>query len=230
MRKLVAAAFVSLDGVIQAPGGPDEDPAGFAHGGWAAPYWDDVVDHATEEGFGRPFDLLLGRKTYDIFAAYWPYIDVDPNSATFAAGQADIANTFNRVTKYVASRSRSAFAWQNSRWLGELDADAAAAVRELKQGDGPDLLTQGSSDFVQTLLAADLIDELRVLIFPVAFGTGKRLFGGGTRPVAFRRTRSVASPSGVLIATYERAGDVGTGSFAVDTPTAAALERRKQLV
>ena len=230
MRKLVAAAFVTLDGVMQAPGGPDEDPSGFAHGGWVAPYWDDVVDHASAEGFGRPFDLLLGRKTYDIFAAHWPYVDTDPASSTFAAAQADIAHTFNRATKYVASRSRSEFAWRNSRWLGELDRDAAVAVRELKQGDGPDLLTQGSSDFGQTLLAADLIDELRLQIYPVTLGVGKRLFGGGTRPVAFRLTRSVASPSGVLIASYERAGDVETGSFALDTPSGAELERRRDLV
>jgi dihydrofolate reductase len=221
MRKLVTAAFVSLDGVLQAPGGPDEDPtSGFAHGGWVAPYWDDVVNQASEEGFSRPFDLLLGRKTYDIFAAFWPNVDTDPASSTFVAAHAEIANAFNRVTKYVASRSRSEFSWQNSQWLGR---DAAAAVRELKQGDGPDLLTQGSGDFVQTLLAADLVDELRLLIFPVALGPGKRLFAGGTQPAAFRLTRSVASPSGVLIATYERDGDVRTGSFAPDTSTETKL-------
>lgn len=212
MRKLVTAAFVSLDGIMQAPGGPEEDPSGgFRYGGWITPYSDAAFGRGTAENFGRPFDLVLGRKTYDIWAAYWPHVDVDPTSKTFAAGAAEIATTFNQATKYVASRSRSAFAWQNSQWLGR---DAAAAVRELKQGDGPDLLTQGSGDFVQTLLAADLIDELRLLIYPVALGTGKRLFGTGTRPAAFRLTRSVASSSGVLVATYERAGDVRTGSFA----------------
>ena len=216
MRKLVTAAFLSLDGVLQAPGGPDEDPTGgFAHGGWVAPYWDDVVDRASEESFARPFDLLLGRKSYDIFAAYWPRVDVDPASATFAPAQADVANRFNRVTKYVASRSRPELGWRNSEWLG---ADAAAAVRALKQGDGPDLVTQGSGDFLQTLLASELVDELRLLTFPLLLGPGKRLFGGGTRPAAFRLTRSVTSPSGVLVATYERAGDVRTGSFALDTP------------
>lgn len=226
MRKLVTAAFVSLDGVMQAPGGPDEDPSGFAHGGWVAPYWDAVVDHASAEGFRRPFDLLLGRRTYDLFAAHWPYVDVDPDSAGFAAAQADVAHAFDRATKHVASRSRSAFAWQNSRWLG---SDAAVAVRELKRGDGPDLLTQGSGEFVQTLLAADLVDELRLLTFPILLGAGKRLFGAGTHPVAFRLAHSVASPSGVLIATYERAGAVGTGSFALDAPSAAELERRQHL-
>jgi dihydrofolate reductase len=215
MRKLVTAAFVSLDGIMQAPGGPEEDPSGgFRYGGWITPYSDVALRRGTAENFGRPFDLVLGRKTYDIWAAFWPHVDVDPTSNTFAAGAAEIANSFNQATKYVASRSRSEFAWQNSQWLG---SDAAAAVRELKRGDGPDLLTQGSSDFVQTLLAADLIDELRLLIYPVALGTGKRLFGTGTRPAAFRLTRSVASSSGVLVATYERAGDVRTGSFARDT-------------
>ncbi len=227
MRKIVASAFVSLDGVMQAPGGPEEDPTGgFSYGGWTAPYWDDVIGQAMAESFANPFDLLLGRKTYDIFAAHWPHVDTDPASSAFEAAVADIAHTFNRATKYVASRSRSEFAWQNSRWLGR---DAAAAVRKLKQGDGPDLLTQGSGDFVQTLLAADLVDELRLLIYPVALGTGKRLFGGGTRPAAFRLARSAASPSGVLIATYEGAGEVGTGSFALDTPSEAELERRKHL-
>ncbi|MFL5574391.1 MAG: dihydrofolate reductase family protein [Gemmatimonadaceae bacterium] len=212
MRKLVTAAFLSLDGIMQAPGGPEEDPSGdFRYGGWVVPYADAAFGRGTAENFGRPFDLLLGRKTYDIFAGYWPDFDVDPSSSTFAAGAAEIANTFNHATKYVASRSRSEFAWQNSQWLGR---DAAAAVRELKQGDGPDLLTQGSGDFVQTLLAADLVDELRLLIFPVALGTGKRLFGTGTRPAAFRLTRSVVASSGVILATYERDGDVRTGSFA----------------
>jgi dihydrofolate reductase len=214
MRKLVTAAFVSLDGIMQAPGGPEEDPSGgFRHGGWIAPYSDPAFVRGTAENLGRPFDLLLGRKTYDIFAAYWPQFDLDPGSSAFAAAAAaaEIAHAFNGATKYVASRSPSEFAWQNSRWLGP---DAAAAVRELKQGDGPDLLTQGSGDLAQTLFAADLVDELRLLIFPVTLGTGKRLFGTGARPAAFRLTRSVASPSGVLVATYERAGDVRTGSFA----------------
>lgn len=224
MRKLVTAAFLSLDGIMQAPGGPEEDPSGgFRYGGWTAPYSDAVFGRGTAENFGRPFDLLLGRKTYDIFAGYWPYFDVDPSSSTFAAGAAAIANTFNQATKYVASRSRSAFAWQHSQWLG---SDAVAAVRALKRSDGPDLLTQGSGDFVQTLLAADLIDELRLLIYPVALGQGKRLFGTGTRPAAFRLTRSVASASGVLIATYERAGDVRTGSLALEAPREAELERQ----
>jgi dihydrofolate reductase len=212
MRKLVTAAFVSLDGIMQAPGGPEEDTSGgFRYGGWIAPYSDPAFARGTAENFGRPFDLVLGRKTYDIWASFWPNVDVDPASNTFAAVVAEIAKSFNQATKYVASRSQSEFAWQNSQWLGR---DAVAAVRELKRGEGPDLLTQGSGDFVQSLLAADLVDELRLLIHPVTLGTGKRLFGPGTRPAAFTLSRSVATSSGVLVATYERAGDVRTGSFA----------------
>ncbi len=220
MRKLVTAAFVSLDGVMQAPGGPGEDPSGgFRYGGWVVPYADPAIGKGTAENAGRPFDLLLGRRTYDIFAGYWPHVAVDPGSPTYSAGGAELANTFNRATKYVASRSRPALAWENSRWLGP---DAVAAVRELKRGDGPDLLTQGSGDFAQTLLATDLVDELRLLIFPVALGSGKRLFGEGIRPAAYRLSHSVVAPTGVILATYERAGDVRTGSFARDVSTEQA--------
>jgi dihydrofolate reductase len=219
MRKVIAAAFVSLDGVMQAPGGPDEDPTGgFEHGGWTAPYFDEALGQVMGESFGTPFDLLLGRKTYDIFAAHWPFVD--------SADEAEIAGIFNRATKYVASRSTSEFSWENSKWLGP---DAPAAVRELKKGEGPQLLTQGSSDFVQTLLAADLIDEFRLLIFPVALGTGKKFFGGGTLPVAFRLEHSSASPSGVIVATYVRAGDIHTGSFALETPSEEEVKRRQNL-
>jgi dihydrofolate reductase len=214
MRKLVTAAFVSLDGVMQAPGGREEDPSGgFRYGGWTVPYADGTFGRGTAENFGRPFDLLLGRRTYDIWAGFWPDVDVDPSSPRYSAGMADIANSFNRATKYVASRSRSAFDWQPSQWLGP---DTAAAVRALKQGDGPDLLTQGSSDLVQTLLAEDLVDEIRLLIYPVVLGAGKKLLGTGTRPAAFRQTRSETSPTGVILAIYERDGEVRTGSFGPD--------------
>jgi dihydrofolate reductase len=211
MRKLVAPAFVSLDGVMQAPGGPEEDRTdGFRYGGWTVPYPDADLGHGTAENFGRPYDLVLGRRTYDIFAGYWPNVDVDPDESEFAAGMAEIANAFNAATKYVASRARPELAWRNSQWLGP---EAVAAVRELKRGEGPDLLTQGSSDFVQTLLAADLVDEIRLLIFPVVLGAGKRLFGTGAQAGAFRLTRSRVSKSGVILATYERDGEVRTGSY-----------------
>lgn len=227
MRKIIAAAFVSLDGVMQAPGGPEEDPTGdFEHGGWLAPHFDETVGAAIGEIFERPFDLLLGRKTYDIFAAHWPYVPTDPEAENYDEGEAAIAGRFNEVTKYVASRSRPQLDWQNSQLLGP---DVPAALHALRRQDGPDLLTQGSSDLLQTLFAEDLIDELRLLIFPVVLGKGKRMFGDGTRPAGFRLVKSAVSPSGVLIAAYERAGKVETGSFAMEEPTQAELRRRAAL-
>lgn len=222
MRKIIAAAFVSLDGVMQAPGGPDEDPTGgFEHGGWLVPHFDDTVGAAIGEMFDRPFDLLLGRKTYDIFAAHWPHVPADAEE-----GDAQIAALFNRITKYVASRAQPELTWQNSELLGP---DAAAALRTLKQTDGPDLLTQGSSELIQTLLAEDLIDELHLLIFPVVLGKGKRMLGEGANPAAFRLIKSIVSPSGVVIASYARAGKVETGSFAMEEPTGAEIARRAAL-
>lgn len=227
MRKIVVGAFVSLDGVMQAPGGPEEDPTGgFKHGGWVAPYWDDVIGAAMAETFSVSFDLLLGRKTYDIFAAHWPHIEVDPAASNFDALNSDIARTFNSVTKYVATRGSSTLSWENSQSLGP---DIVAALRKLKSQDGPILLVQGSSTLIQTLLAHDLIDELRLVIFPLALGKGKRLFGEGTMPAAFKLAKSTSSPSGVLIASFERAGDVATGSFALKDPTDAEMKRRKNL-
>jgi dihydrofolate reductase len=154
MRKLVAAAFVSLDGVMQAPGGPPEDPSGgFTHGGWTVPYWDEPMGRFMVEMFSGPFDLLLGRRTYEIFAAHWPFVE----------GGDPIAERFNAVTKYVATSSAQPLAWQNTVALG---GDVAAAIGRLKQEDGPTLLTQGSSVLLQTLLAHGLIDEFRLLVFP----------------------------------------------------------------
>jgi dihydrofolate reductase len=227
MRKIVAGAFVSLDGVMQAPGGPDEDPTGgFEYGGWATTHWDDVIGAAMAETFAAPFDLLLGRKTYDIFAAHWPYVETDPTKSAFDKLNSDIAATFNAITKYVATHSPDTLSWQNSRSLG---SDVVATLRALKKEDGPDLLTQGSTELLQTLLANDLVDELRLIIFPIVLGKGKRLFGNGAVPAAFRLTRSTTSPRGVLIVSYERAGEIETGSFALTTPTEAELERRKHL-
>ena len=227
MRKIIAAAFVSLDGVMQAPGGPDEDPTGgFKHGGWLVPHFDETCGAAMGEIFERPFDLLLGRKTYDIFVAHWPHFPTDPDAEGYDEGSAAIANRFNAITKYVASRSQPQLDWQNSELLGP---DVPAALRELKQQDGPDLLTQGSSVLLQTLLAEDLIDELRLLIFPVILGEGKRMLGDGTRPAGYRLTKSTVSRSGVIIAAYERAGEVETGSFAMEEPTNAELARRAAL-
>lgn len=205
MRKIIAAAFVSLDGVMQGPGGPQEDTdGGFAHGGWTVPYWenDDVLEAAMGEVFSEPYDLLLGRRTYDIFAAHWPRLAGDP-----------MADALNGATKHVATHRPDSLTWQNTQWLGE---DPVAALEALKQGDGARLLIQGSSNLTQTLLSAGLIDEFRLLVFPVVLGTGKRLFGGGAVPQALKLTTSRASRNGVILATYVPDGAIRTGSFALD--------------
>ena len=218
MRRIIVATFTSLDGVMQAPGGPGEDPTGgFALGGWTAPHFDTALGASMGEIFGRPFDLLLGRKTYDIFAAHWPYVS-DPNDP--------ITGLFNRVTKYVASRSSPKLSWQNSRWLGQ---DTVASLQTLKGEDGPDLLIQGSSELLQTLWKHGLVDEFSVLIFPVVLSKGKRLFGDGTVPVGLRLVKSQAYPTGVIVANYAPAGDVRTGDFQLAEPSKAELERRRKL-
>ncbi len=218
MRSIVVSTFTSLDGVMQAPGGPQEDPTGgFAFGGWTFPHFDAALGGAMGEIFGRPFDLLLGRKTYDIFAAHWPHV-TDPNDP--------IAGLFNKVTKYVASRSQPKLSWQNSQWLGE---DTVASLKKLKGRDGPDLLVQGSSDFLQTLWRHGLVGELCVLIFPVVLGNGKRLFGSGAMPSGLKLIKARSSPTGVIVASYAPDGAVKTGSFQLAEPTAAELERRRNL-
>jgi dihydrofolate reductase len=218
MRKIVVAAFVSLDGVMQAPGGPQEDPTGgFRFGGWAAPMFDDAVGGAMGEIFSRPFDLLLGRKTYEIFAAHWPFV-TDPNDP--------IAATFTQITKYVASRSQPKLTWRNSEWLGD---DAVAALKTLKAGEGPDLIVQGSSDFLQTLWQHALVDELTTLTFPVLLGAGKRLFGEGAAPGALKLTKSQASPTGVVVSNYLPDGPVKSGDFQLPEPTELEQERRRDL-
>ena len=223
MRRIVVATFTSLDGVMQAPGGPQEDPTGgFTLGGWTAPYFDEALGASLGQIFGRPFDLLLGRKTYDIFAAHWPYV-TDPNDP--------IAASFNRVTKYVASRSRPKLGWQNSQLLGD---DIVASLKKLKgqvgqEGHGPDLVVQGSSDLLQTLWREGLVDELSVLIFPVVLGKGNRLFGTGARPAGLKLLKSQSFPTGVIVATYQPDGAVKTGDFQLAEPTEAELERRRNL-
>lgn len=204
MRKIVTAMFVSLDGVVQAPGGPEEDTSGgFKFGGWTFPYFDEAGGKVMEELFKEKFDLLLGRKTYDIFAGYWPKVtEAHPDHA--------IGKVFNEATKYVATHRPKTLKWERTEWLGK---NPVAALKKLKKSDGPTLLTQGSADFIQTLLADDLIDRLTVLTFPVMLGKGKRLFGKGTRPGALKLVRSIVTPSGVMVGTYERDGKVKTGSF-----------------
>jgi dihydrofolate reductase len=217
MRKITATTFVSLDGVMQAPGGPEEDPAGgFEFGGWIVPYSDEATGAAIGKTFEKPFDLLLGRKTYEIFAGYWPHFGDDH----------PIARAFNKCTKYVATRTGARLDWKNSQSLG---SDVVATLKELKKSDGPDLLIQGSSDLVQTLLTHSLIDEFSLLIYPLLLGKGKRLFGSGTIPAGLKLTRSQAFPGGVIMATYEPAGAVKTGSFALDAATDAEIKRHKKL-
>jgi dihydrofolate reductase len=199
-RTLAAQTFVSLDGVMQAPGGPGEDvDAGFRHGGWSMTYWDDVMEREMGRFMAQPHELLLGRKTYDIFAAYWPnHPEVEPG-----------ASVLNRATKYVASRTRKKLEWENANLL---QGDVVAAVRELKRRPGPPIRVLGSSDLLQTLLRHDLVDEVDLWVFPVVLGGGKRLFDNGAIPTAWKLTRSQASGTGVLMHHYERAGDIAYGT------------------
>lgn len=218
MRDVVVAAFVSLDGVMQAPGGPPEDPTGgFAHGGWTVPFWDEAMGQFMGDMFAAPFDLLLGRRTYEIFAAHWPYADAsDP-----------IAGRFTAAAKHVATRSGALpIPWANA---APLPGEAADAVAALKQGEGPRLLTQGSSVLVQALLARDLVDEIRLLTFPVLLGRGKRLFGPDSAPRTLALAGSAVSSTGVTMATWRRAGPVETGTFELPEPSAAELARRERL-
>ena len=217
MRKLAAAAFVSLDGVMQAPGGPPEDPTGgFAFGGWIVPYWDEPMGRFMGELFSSPFALLLGRNTYEIFAAHWPFVE---------AGH-PIGESFNAAVKYVATSSAEPLTWANSV---ALRGDVAAEVARLKREDGPTLLTQGSSVLLQTLLAHDLIDEFRLLVFPLVLGPGKRLFGGGTRPGALKLVSNTVSTTGVVMGVYGRAGAISTGTFELAQPSEAEIARRERM-
>lgn len=203
MRKLIIREFISLDGVIQAPGGPEEDPSdGFRFGGWVVPYSDEAASQDLMEQLAQPFELLLGRRTYDIFAGYWPRVPAEADNR--------IADAFNRVPKHVATHRPGALDWQNSH---ALQGDLADAVRALKQRDGADLLTFGSGEMVQQLLAAGLVDELQLLIFPVLLGRGRRLFGGDALASSFKLTRSAITADGVLVTRYARDGEVRTGSF-----------------
>jgi dihydrofolate reductase len=205
MRKLIVAEHISLDGVIQAPGAPKEDPSGeFRLGGWTVPYVDEVIGQDLQDLFSQPFELLLGRRTYEIFAAYWPRVPVDSDSRA-------IADLFNSVPKHVATHRSDTLDWQNSH---ALEGDLANAIRVLKhQDDGVNLLTHGSGDMVRQLLAAGLVDELRLMIYPVVLGRGKPLFGDNAQPSAFTLAHSTSTPSGVLITRYVRSGEVRTGAF-----------------
>ncbi len=220
MRKIIVLSFITLDGVMQAPGGPEEDPTGgFKYGGWSAGYWDDSLSGVMAEQMAKPLDLLLGRKTYEIFAAHWPYVKSDDPD-----GQ--IAEEINDARKYVVSTTLRKLDWSNSTLIKD---DVVQEIKKLKQQKGAELQVHGSGNLIQTLLKHDLIDEFRLKIFPITLGTGKRLFGDGTIPAGFKLVDSKTSTTGVIVATYERAGKVKTGSFALETPTEAELARRKRL-
>jgi dihydrofolate reductase len=203
MRKLIVQTFLTLDGVMQAPGGPGEDDSGgFAYGGWSVAYWDDQMGQVMGEATSRPFAMVLGRKTYDIMAAYWP-------NAPEEAG----AKTFNDATKYVASRGRPTLEWSNSVLIA---GDAADGIAALKQEDGPELQVHGSANLVQSLLRRELVDQYRLWVFPLVLGSGKRLFADGTIPAGLKLVDSKVSTTGVVMGTYEPAGEVVTGTFAQD--------------
>jgi dihydrofolate reductase len=204
MRKLIVAEHISLDGIIQAPGGPEEDPSGdFRLGGWTMPYADKAIGEAVQDLFSQPFELLLGRRTYDIWAAYWPHVRAD------SAGRG-IADLFNSVPKHVATHRSDTLDWQNSH---ALKGDLPDAIRALLRQDGANLLTWGSGDMVRQLLAAGLVDELRLLMYPVVLARGKRLFDDDAQASAFTLAHSISTSGGVLITRYVRGGEVRTGTF-----------------
>lgn len=198
MRKIIVLEHLSLDGVIQGPGGPEEDTSGgFPYGGWVAPYSDEALGSALRQQMNQPFDLLLGRTTFDIWEPYWPqHGDIWPN--------------VNQATKYVASNTRTASTWQPSVFLS---GDIAPKVAAIKQEPGPDLHVWGSGNLLQTLIKHDLVDAFWLMIYPVTLGSGKRLFADGTIPAAFKVTESTVTPNGVIVVNYERAGAITTGSF-----------------
>ncbi|MBV9548641.1 MAG: dihydrofolate reductase family protein [Alphaproteobacteria bacterium] len=215
MRKIIGAAFVSLDGVMQAPGGPDEDPTGgFGYGGWLAPYADEAVSQQIGALFGGSFDLLLGRRTYDIFAAYWPFVEKGH----------PIGAPFDRAAKFVLTGGSQKLEWQNSHRLADM-----GAVATLKKSDGPDLIIQGSSTLYPQLLRAGLLDRLILMIFPLTLGTGKRLLGEGTPARAMRMAEHKVTARGNIIAVYEPGGQTQTGSFVEIGPSPAELARRAKM-
>jgi len=202
MRKLIVLSFITLDGIMQAPGGPEEDPSGeFKYGGWSVGYFDESLGNIMAEQMGHPFDLLLGRKTFDIFAAYWPRVNDETGVA------------INRATKYVVSRRPVSLEWKTTV---PIEGDVGAKIEKLRAEDGPELQVHGSGNLIQTLLKNDLVDEFWLKTFPVALGTGKRLFADGTMPSGFTMLGSRTTPSGVVVGSYGRAGDIKFGSFAVE--------------
>jgi dihydrofolate reductase len=201
MRRLIVSTFLTLDGVMQAPGGPKEDDSGgFKFGGWSVNNWDDLMGQVMGAATSKPFAMVLGRRTYDIMAAHWPH-----------ASEAEGGPVFNAATKYVASRGRPKLDWANSVLI---EGDAANGLAALKKEDGPELQVHGSANLIQTLMRANLVDEYRLWVFPVVLGSGKRLFADGTIPAGLKLVDSTVSTTGVVIGRYEPAGGIATGSFA----------------
>lgn len=213
MRRIVGGAFVSLDGVIQAPGGPTEDPTGgFAQGGWVFKLWDEGIEEVLGSLFGREYDLLLGRRTYDIFAAYWPYVEGE---------EAGMGEAFTRANKYVLTRGDQPLEWANSHRMASIEE-----VALLRQGDGPDLVIQGSGTLYPALLAAGLLDELTLMIFPIVLGPGKRLFGDGTAAELLEMTDHKITAKGTVIATYQPGGAIPP--YPAEAPKPSTSEREAE--
>ena len=219
MRKIIVGAQISMDGVMQAPGGPQEDPTkGFKFGGWAMPYFDPVFGEEIDRIFGEKCDLLLGRKTYEIFAGYWPYYDE-------SASAGGIARLFNTIKKYVVSRSGGV----DTSWKGSVLLRDLADLKRVREEDGPNLVTQGSTELVHALLANDLVDAISTFTVPVVLGSGKKLFQDGSAPHSYTLTKSRVSPLGLVVAHYERTGGVKLGDASLDSPTDAERARRERM-
>jgi dihydrofolate reductase len=219
MRKIIVGAMVSIDGVMQAPGGPTEDPTnGFKFGGWEMPYFDQEFGEELGRVFKEKFDLLLGRKTYEIFAGYWPYYEED-------ASNGGIAKLFNNIKKYAVSRSGEV----DTSWARSVVLRDIADVKRLKQKDGPNLVTQGSTELVHALLASDLVDAMSIFTVPVVLGGGKKLFADGSAPHSFKLTSSRVSSTGVLIGHYERGGEIKIADGALDSPSKREIARQARM-
>lgn len=218
MRKIIVGAFVSLDGVMQAPGGPTEDPTkGFKFGGWVTPFFDQEFGEEIGHMFAQKYDLLLGRKTYEIFAAHWPYAEGGPDDA--------IAKQFKEIKKYAVSRSGEV----DTRWQGSVLLRNIEDVKRLREQDGPNLVTQGSTELVHALLANDLVDGMTIFTVPVVLGGGKKLFADGSIAHTYKLTRSRISSTGLLIAHYDRGGDVKSGDTALAQPSKAEAARQERM-
>src|SRR5688500_17962078 len=219
MRKIIVGAMVSMDGVMQARGGPWEDPTkGFKFGGWVMPYFDQAFSEEVDRMFKEKFDLLLGRKTYEIFAAYWPYYSED-------APHGSIARLFKDIKKYAVSRSGEV----DTSWAGSVLLRGIADVKRLKQEDGPNLVTQGSTELVHALLANDLVDAISIFTLPVVLGSGKKLFADGSTPHSFKLTGSRVSANGLIVGHYERAGEIKIGDTMLDSPSEREIARQQRM-